>query len=216
MVRSRPNGNRRNAARRSLVRPSTIARRVENIDIGVEFKPTLDQPRWTSAPWWPITVVSDIAAPTSYSFKVLHALVLTSLNLDKFKEGTKTIVFNVRVQTVRVWGLNRQPITLEIFSNSPVGCKKMKQLNDRGSPIHYSHLAWRFGRSSFAYLETGCDTDDTTVFSVSGALDASNKASVYVQLLVQRQGIAGAKAIQIAPQSFESQLTSGFEVLMRE
>lgn len=177
---------------RRTARTSTIVRRVTNIDIGVEFKPSLDQPSWSSAPWWPITVVSEASlTKTPYTGVVLHALVIKSLALENFKNGTELVAFNLRVLTVRAWGLDRQPITLDVYDNSNSGCRKLKQLNDRGSPIHYSCLAWRFGKASYAMLNTDCSKDKLPIFEVSQPT-ASTKISVYVQLLVQRQGVPAA------------------------
>jgi len=189
MVRNQRNRQARRFRRRP-VRTNNIIRRVNNIDFGVEFHPPYDQPSWASAPWWALTIVSNATAKsTTFTGKALHALIIASLNLSAFVNTAKvTPSFNIRVQTVRIWGLERQPITLEIYDNSTAGCRKLKQLNDRGSPIHYSCLGWRFGKASYAMLNTDCASDDTTIFSVGQSAD-NHPISVYVQLLIQLQGI---------------------------
>lgn len=188
MARQRRN-SRRNR-RLGRVRTTNIVRRVSNVDIGVEFRPTFDQPSWASAPWWPITLVAESkAAETNYTGSVIHALLLKSLNLSDFKgPEAKPPGFNMRFLTVRIWGMDRQPLTLDIYDNSTSGCRKLKQLNDRGSPVHYSCLGWRFGKSSFAMLNTECMKDDQPVFSI-GQPTATTKIAVYLQCLIQRQSV---------------------------
>lgn len=198
MVRQRTN---RSTRRRLPLRTKNIVRRVSNIDIGVEFKPPLDQPPWTSAPWWSLTLVSNAtASSTNFTGQVIHALVLKSLALTEYKSGTNTIKFNLRILTVRIWGLDRQPITLDIYDNSNSGCRKLKQLNDRGSPIHFSCLGWRFGKASYAALNTDCQNDTTSIFTV-GQPSGSTKIAVYIQTLIQVQGVPSVTDILAA--SFE-------------
>jgi len=204
MNRGRRAPRRRN---RGTVRTSTIVRRVSNLDTGLEFTPSLDQPSWASAPWWPITVVSEVKVESAgYTGAVLHSLVLKSLSLEGFKLGDKKITFNMRVLTVRIWGLSRQPITLDVYDNSSSGCRKLKQLNDRGSPIHYSRLAWRFGKASYAMLNTECVDDNSPIFVVAQP-STSTIVSVYVQLLIQRQGVPNVTVTQVPTSGIEEPFT---------
>lgn len=198
--------------RRTATKSAAVARRVQNADIGVEFKPSLDPPSWAGAPWWPLTVVAIATKAAPFSFEVIHALVLKSLSLDGFVKGTSNVEFNIRVLTVRVWGNNKQPITLDVYSNTSSGCRKMKQLNDRGSFMHLSHLAWRYGKSSYAMLETGCSSMKTDVFSIDGQLSDTNTATVYIQLLIQRSGIGAAQALRLCDDA-SSEPTSMFGFL---
>lgn len=171
MARARQN-RRRGVPRRAV---ATVARRVSHIDTGVQFQCSSDQPPWTAAPWWPLTAVTNATAKsTTFSFKTIHALVLTSL-------GVTTASFNIRVLTVRAWGLDKQPITMTVYGSGSK-CSTLAQINDRGSFMHYSRLAWRFGKASFSTLDTGCASDDTNVFKLD---QASGKTSVYLQLLIQ-------------------------------
>lgn len=182
MAKSRPRPRR---TRRGTARTSNIIRRVNNLEQGVEFKPSFDQPSWASAPWWPLTLVANAtAASTTFSAKVIHALLTKSTNFPG------TVAFNLRILTVRVWGLDRQPITLDVYDNSIGGCRKLKQLNDRGSPIHYSCLGWRFGKASYAMLNTDCGKDDMAIFTVAQpAAEPATKVAVYIQTLIQLTGV---------------------------
>lgn len=184
MVRSNQPARRgrRNAR---LGRTSALIRRVEHSDIGVEFVPTLDPPDFSPAPWWPITVPVTISKQTIFTWKLIHDLLLSVLGLTSVKD----LAFNMRAQTVRMWGTAKQPITMEIFALSSATCRKIKQISDRGTPIHYSRLGWRFGRSSFAMLDVGCGTSEVTLFTTGGKLADDNQALIYLQLLIQVRGV---------------------------
>jgi len=206
--------NRSVRRQRRPVRTRQIIRRIENSDIGCEFKPSLDPPAWASAPWWPLTVVLTHSADSNITAQAIHAAVLVSLNLDAFANTAKPpqkVTFNMRLLTVRAWGLNKQPITLGIRTGNSAG--PIKLLNDRGSPIHYSRLAWRFGRASFAMLDSESSSDRTVLYSIGGGTP-DGKVLSYVQLLVQRTDIKNAKITEF-PHELPSvnELANEFEML---
>lgn len=197
---------------RRPVRTRQIIRRIENSDIGCEFRPSFDPPAWASAPWWPFTVVLSHSVDSSVSATTLHAAVMVALNLDGFNNSSKqSVSFNLRLLTVRVWGLNKQPITLGIRTGNSAG--PIKLLNDRGSPIHYSKLAWRFGRASFAMLDSESSNDKTVLYTVGGA-SAEGKVLSYVQMLIQRTDIKNAKVLEFpTEQTSVNELANEFEML---
>lgn len=188
-VRSRRNrpGNRR-------MRNKHFVRSVHRIELGTELKPSVDPPAWISAPWWPLTVTSACTKPTSFSPVVIHALVLKSLDLDTFKRikdskiTDESPAFRYRFVDIRVWGLAKQPLTLNIPRLNSIGTR-VKQLNDLGSAVNYSRLGWRFGLDSQLAVDYS-DTDE--VFSVSGSITGAKRAMVYIRLMIQRIGVGPA------------------------
>lgn len=202
MIRRR--GNRR--FRRRPTRTRNLVRRISDIGIGAELKPSFDQPSWVSAPWWPLTLVSETTSTSvNYTGESLHALALVSLALGEFKNGDKSVGFNIRILTVRAWGLDRQPITLTIYCNGETGCRKLRQLNDRGSPIHYSCLGWRYGKASFSTLNTECANDTTVIFQLTQT--EQKRISVYVQVLLQRKDVPPANLARAVGHEGSSSMT---------
>lgn len=190
MVRSR----RLTRRRQRLNSAKTIMRRMDNLDHGVQFTPSADPPAWASAPWWPLTLVTRVTKTTAFTGKVIHSLLLLNTGLASYQNPSTKVTpqFNLRVQTVRAWHLLRLPLTLDIYTGLGATCRKLKQLNDIGSPLNYSKLAWRFGKSSFAKLDMECSSSEDTIFSISGTLSATDMAVVYIQLLVQLSGVPAA------------------------
>lgn len=179
MVRSRPRRQRRNAPlsnRRHLVRT------VHRTELGMEFVPPTDPPRWTQSPWWPLTMTATVSVDTIFSVTALHTLLLAHLDLKAAANSkAEPPKFRIRIQTVRTWGLNKQPLMLEIYRVNAIG-SVIKQIADNGSALNYSRLGWRFGLDSQIAIE-GKDTD--AVFAVKGTLDSTSKALIYISILFQ-------------------------------
>lgn len=186
------NGNRRSRRRataRTRAAPK-IKRVVQRLEHGTRFVPSSDPPNWTQAPWWPLTLVSHESSPTLYSGAILHEGICISLGIPKLPDQARAIKFNIRLITVRAWGLAKQAFTLDVYDEFGDN-RKLAQLADMGSPIHYSRLGWRFGLTAVANT---IDPDSKTVlFNVDGDITSTSKVMVYIQLLVQVSGVPAAK-----------------------
>lgn len=169
-----------------------LVRSIHRIEMGSEIKPSLDPPTWVSAPWWPLTITATAVKPASYTVQAMYALVLKNLNLAGFMDDKKKLIqFRLRFNDVRIWGLNRQPITLNIPRLNNIGTR-IKQLNDRGTPTQYSRLGWRYGMDSELAIDP---TDPDVVFEVQGDVSDANKVLIYVRVLIQLIGIPGAATL---------------------
>lgn len=192
-----------------------LVRSIHRVEMGVEIKPSPDPPVWVSAPWWPLTLTATAVKATAYTSVAMYALTLKCLSLASFKdEKTKSNVgFRFRYIDVRIWGLAKQAITLNIPRLNNIGTR-IKQLNDRGSATQYSRLGWRYGMDSELAVNA---TDDDVVFEVQGDVSNDKPVLIYVRLLVQLTGIPGAATLAAqADQGFttcESDIVHDFQML---
>jgi hypothetical protein len=76
---------------------------------------------------------------------------------------------SMRVLSVRMWGLDKQPITMGVFN--ALSDDEVKYITDYGSGINFSHVGWRFGTemSTTSYIE-GSAKKVVWVSSVSNIL----------------------------------------------
>lgn len=188
-----------------------LVRSIHRVEMGVEIKPSPDPPTWVSAPWWPLTVTARAVKATAYSSVAIFALVLKSLSLSDYKNTNKQLVtFRMRYIDVRIWGLAKQAITLNIPRINAIGTR-IKQLNDRGSATQYSRLGWRYGMDSELAVDA---TDNDCVFEVQGDVSTDNSVLIYLRLLVQLTGIPGAATLVKQELSdLPDQLVQEFEMM---
>lgn len=185
MVRN--NARRRRTTRANASTPRRLKRAVDRIETGVKFVPSADPPEYSRAPWWPLTVVDSISASTQYTYKTLMTGILTAMGYTAAQQtAVGTSFYEVRVQTVRVWGLAKQAISLTPQEVVGAGTHRMRQLADMGSGINFSRLGWRYGTVS--RIDPNVN-EDVYICHVGGDLSDTKKALVYFQVLVC---IAGA------------------------
>lgn len=171
----------RTANRRRPRRSAPIGRRlkryVDRIESGVRFVPPVDPPEFSRAPWWPMTLVFNSIKDEDYTASNIIDGIITRLYEAK-DAGTGQKAFVFRMQSVRIWGLAKQAISLDI-KELIGGSNNLRQFSDLGSGIQFSRLGFRYGTSSridpIAY-------GTTVLFHVSGA-SSTNKILVYVQIL---------------------------------
>lgn len=164
-----------------------VQRAINRLETGVRFTPGPDPTEVTRSPWWPLTLVDtqtlDPKTQTSYKFSTVAKLVKNMLDLSKWTgAGTASEVpwpFLIRIETLRVWGLDKQTINVDAYDGTN-NSHKFRQLSDFGSGINFSRVGWRFGVTGNVNTFDGGESPDTTLFSVRG----SGKALVYIQVLI--------------------------------
>lgn len=177
------NNNARRQRRRQMSNGvRRLKRAVDRIETGVRFVPSADPPEYTTAPWWPLTVVDKITAPKQYTYKILMTGILTQMGLTPAQQTALTSTFfEVRIQTVRVWGLAKQAISLNPQEIVGAGTHRVRQLADMGSGINFSRLGWRYGTVS--RIDPNVN-EDVYIFHVGGDLTKDQPALVYIQVLI--------------------------------
>lgn len=159
-----------------------MKRTIHQTNLGTVIKPSPDPPNYIQSPWWPITLTATFTADTEFTMKALSALLLAALGLKpEFK-----IEHRIRVLSVRLWGLTRQTIVLDIHRLNSIG-SSIKTIVDRGSAIQYSRVGWKFGVDS----QLSVNSDDPDVifkFKMAGG-----NALAYIQILFQSANLLEPK-----------------------
>lgn len=185
MVRSQRRRSNRGANRNTR----RIRRVVSQLDYGVKFVPSVDPPEYSRSPWWSFTLVSKPEKLTTYGYDLIQEGLLASMGWSSIMSAAPTPAkitnpFCFRIQSVRVWGLEKQAISLDV--NEVVGTThRIKQLADMGSGINFSRLGWKFGVA--AQIDPGTSLDvskEHPLFTVGG----TGKMLVYIQLLFSNAG----------------------------
>lgn len=163
-------------------RPSRFTRSVNRAAHGIRFTPSFDPPDYAAGPWWPITVVLGSTSDTRFNMNSVYTAALTQLSWQNYyKENTKeNVPMELRLLSVRAWGLDKQPIQLTIYDRLGSG-QKLAELSDYGTPVQYSRLGWKFGNVS---------TQDSVVWSDTNVLfevttSSTGKVLIYVQALIR-------------------------------
>lgn len=183
MVRNNGNNARRRPRRRTA-QPLRLQRIIDRVETGVKFVPGTDPPEYSRSPWWAITVVDKITTATQYTSGRIQQGVYAMMGITKISNNSGEIkdYFEFRVQTVRVWGMAKQPISLSVAEIFGKGSHRIRQFADHGSAINYSRLGWRFGTAS--RVDPVLCSDDTYICHVGGDLTADKPAMVYFQVMV--------------------------------
>lgn len=178
------NGNnyrrRPSRGRRTPNSPRRLRRAIDRIDYGVKFVPGPDPPEFSTAPWWPITLVFRIDAVKTFHFSDLQKALYTAFGVTQFigeASAEITSPFEIRPQTIRVWGLAKQGINMDITEIIGAGTHRVKQLADMGSGINFSRLGWRYGLA--ANIDPNVAEDKIPI----AAIIPNGKALVYIQVL---------------------------------
>lgn len=190
--------------RKRQAQPATfrsVKRIVDRIDYGVKFTPGPDPPEYARAPWWSITLVATTTDSDTYTWETISGGILMAMGASALYDTAKpakaiTDPFMIRLQTVRVWGLDKQPISLNVYDLTGQS-HLVKQLTDMGSAINYSRIGWRFGVN--AQIDPGDSTSKSSLFTVTG----HGKMLVYVQVLFCRKDapVASIKQMDTAEPS---------------
>lgn len=172
-------------ARRSSKKPSgsskRIKRTVNRLETGVKFTPSVDPPEYAAAPWWPMTIVDKITAEKQYKFSDIATGLLKMMGMTDIQiKSLTTGFFEIRVQTVRVWGTAKQAIALRPAEILGAGTHRIRQLVDLGSGINFSRLGWRYGAVSRIDPNKN---EDTYICHVGGEISADKPVLVYFQVM---------------------------------
>lgn len=192
------NGINRRAGRPRRPQASKhLKRMIDRIDYGVKFVPTADPPEFTRSPWWPVTIVFKPDTAATFNYKSVADALHVFFGVKRFpnpSDDTKSFYpFLIRPQTVRMWGLDKQSINLEVYEIVGGGKHRTKQLADMGSGMNFSRLGWRYGAA--AQFDPN-SSEDTPIFSVT----PNGKVIVYLQALIcLANGFELAKMVQSTP-----------------
>lgn len=187
--------NRRlRSSKRSKGGTASITRAIGKLERGVALRPSVDPPSYNPAPWWPMTVVTTIKADTTVNGTQLHTSILASL-------GQSNVNYAFKLVSIRVWGLNRQPLKLTPYEHFG-GSTPLRAITDYGDPVHYSRLGYRWGVSSKIDVHTASDTN--ILYAVHGKLDATNMALCYASLLIRIKDPVAPTALEAIVDSMSS------------
>lgn len=162
--------------RRNAVTSTHLTRTVHRTEMGKQLYPSPDPPPWTQSPWWSQTLSFYAEQSAVYTARSIYLLLLEALGIKE-----QYITIRIRVQSVRIWGLSRQAISLGIYRVNAIG-SIIKLMNDRGSQVNYSRLGWHYGLDSRLSI---AHDKKTPVFSVSGEISKTSRLLIYVELLFQ-------------------------------
>lgn len=185
MVRN--NGNNARGRRRRPAQPRRLQRIIDRVETGVKFVPGVDPPEYARSPWWPITVVDLLKSDKQYTSEDLHTGVFAMMGISSVMNTANPPLkivdfFELRVQTVRIWGMAKQPISLSVAEIFGKGTHRIRQLADHGSAINYSRLGWRFGSAS--RVDPVLASDKTYICHVGGDISDAKHVLVYFQVMV--------------------------------
>lgn len=178
--------NRSRRGRRGRFAPVNsrrMGRFITNATHGVKIIPPVDPPEYVSNPWWPLTTVFMVDQDSQIQAKQLYDSVIAQLGFGDFKSGGSTIPLELRLVSVRLWGLDKQPIQLAIYDH--LGKRnRFTEISDFGSAVQYSRTGWRYGR--VATLDALNRNEVDVLFDVTGASKTA-KIMVYCQLLIRTE-----------------------------
>lgn len=172
--------NRRRNRRNSGAAPRRIRKLIGKMELGTKFTPSVDPPEVTTAPWNAVTLVWKANKSFSISYKDCYKKLLSILGLktwtkpdDKVNEDPVTF----RIETVRVWGLDKQAINVSVFELIGGGPDRIKQLADYGSGINFSRIGWRWGAN--ARIDPGSADASTSIVECA----TTGNVLLYLQVL---------------------------------
>lgn len=178
---------RRTRRSRTTRQPRRVRRLVSRMNLGSRITPTVDPPQFTACPWWPLTVMETVIKDTVWTPKTVHASILATLGLTGAKyidKGNEVdLEFKFRISTVRMWGLDKQPIQLAVCDASDESSTHWThEFNDFASGIQFSRLGWRFGDVFVHRVLTA--KQDFTLFAL-GQQSSNRTVLVYIQVLLR-------------------------------
>lgn len=209
------NGNGNTSTRRRRNTRTTtgirrIRRVVDRLETGIKFTPGPDPPEFARAPWWSATLVWNFTQPGTIKFSHVQSTLLTLMGATGFVTGVKdgkdvvsTTPFVVRPVTVRAWGLEKQPMNMEVFEILGGGTHRVAQLADMGSGINFSRMGWRFG------VAARVDPNINEAVAIV-SLTPNGKAMVYLQVLF---AVKAGFRLTSAASDPTSAVSSGFTVM---
>lgn len=194
MVRNGTN-NRRTGRPRRAQTPRHLKRIIDRLDYGCKFVPSTDPPEFSRSPWWPVTLVFRPEAVSSYSYRNIQDALKVFFGVKEFKDSTDAVFdpFLIRPQTIRMWGLEKQGINLEVYEIIGAGTHRVKQLADMGSGMNFSRVGWRYGAS--AQIDPN-KAETVPVFAVT----PNGKSLIYLQALIcLSAGFEVSKLVNLSP-----------------
>lgn len=174
-------GRRRRNQPRRRVANFRFGRAITRATHGIRINPSVDPPEYVSNPWWPITTTFSVDADSEIMASHLYLSVIAQLGFNEYLKGKDTIPIEMRLVSIRAWGLHKQPIQLAVFDH--VGKKnRFTEISDYGSSVQYSRVGWRYGR--IASYDALVKDDPDVLFDITGASKAKT-ILIYVQLLIR-------------------------------
>lgn len=156
----------------------------------MRITPSVDPPQYTANPWWPLTIMETVSADKSWTPVDVHASILDTLALKGATvpgQGTENKVpleFKFRVLTVRMWGIDKQPIQLAVCDASDMDSSSWThEFNDFASGIQFSRVGWKFG-DVFSHRVMTTAQSKMVLFAL-GQGPKPGKVLVYIQVLIR-------------------------------
>lgn len=192
--------SRRNGSGLNSRQPVRFRRAISRTTTGVRFVPPVDPPEYVSAPWWPMTLILIAVTDETVTAQKLYQQVLEQLDVKKYVSMDKsTVPLEMRIDSVRAWGLARQPIQLSVYDRLGKH-HRVAEISDYGTPIQYSRVGWRFG--SIAHADALGQTETDVLYEISGAT-STNKILLYNHILIRIPN--APKPVQAASIALRSQ-----------
>lgn len=182
---------RRNAVRRNVRNVRRITRSIGRQTHGFRIVPTADPPAYCPGPWWPMTVVMQASIDKDLVADDIYTALLAQLGWTGHVKDKNSIPIELRMVSVRSWGLGRKPHQLCVYDS--LGTKsRIAEMTDYGTTINYSRNGWKFGTLT---TNDAVETNDTNVIlEVTGA-SSDNKVLLYLQVLFRTKDAAKPVAL---------------------
>lgn len=182
-------------------------RMVSRLETGIKITPPVDPPEFNRAPWHAMTVVFKSVKDEVYKPSDIITYIATNITGDKTLASTVGKNIIIKLQTVRIWGLAKQAINLNVTEVIGNGPHNMRQFTDLGSGINYSRLGYKYGTiSRIDPLDINYTED---LFDVGGATETA-PILVYIQVLYSTKS---AQYVKLAPLLAKAPSLEGFEDL---
>lgn len=137
---------------------------------GAFLRGSPDPPAYSNVPWWPVTIPLryDTGSQSSVGYLDIIAKFRKLFGFPTLAAGAKyEPPVSLRVISIRMWGLEKQPITLAI--ESIITKDEVKFLTDYGSAINFSHVGWKLSSlASQTPVQEGGDKQKLMWFTSTG------------------------------------------------
>lgn len=156
-----------------------MKRALERDESGMKIIPPTDPPQYTELPWWPFTLAVGGSSDGKTNDKITFKSLQQSLIAHIFPSGTTAAkAFEIKVRTIRVWGLDKQLIQLTPYEIVGAGSHSLSVLRDYGGQMAFSRVGWKYGTG--AHIDPMVD-EETLIATVT----TNGKYLIYVQVLLR-------------------------------
>lgn len=199
--------NRSSSMRKPAYGPRKLRRIIDRLERGYQIVPNPDPPSFSRAPWWPLTILYAVkpgADDLTYTSDICNTVATRILK----NTGSSVPILNLakqiifKVQSVRLWGLDKQMINMDV--PEIVGEKRlsMVQLADTGSGMQFSRLGYRYG--SVSRIDPLQYDEATVVCEVR--IPDNTKAVTYIQILWSMKTAEAANLLTADPICYDRKI----------